>query len=267
MILYKLLAGCCEVYSHFVKDIYSFLGRRKCYICGKNFYKYLSVYNDAWYRNQLESNGINFNFTDMTANIKEYRCPYCGSIDRTRLIMIYINKHYRVKKNVRLLYFAPTWSGVKFLRKKMKNIEVDTADLYEDKVDYHFDIQNMGEIEDNTYDLIICSHVLEHVEDDRTALKELYRVLKKGGEALILVPLDLKRVWFDEEMGLSEQENWKRFGQKDHVRRYTHKEIIKRIKESGFKCKIYTRKDVDERLVKENAFTNNIRIYRAKKEI
>lgn len=267
MALNKLCAGLCKVYSDFDEDIYSFLGRRKCYICGKNFYKYLPVYHDRWYREQLESYGINFNFAEMTYNKKEYRCPYCGAIDRTRFIMIYINKHYRAKKNVRLLYFAPVWSGVDFLRRKMKNIEVDTADLYEDMVDYHFDIQNMGDIEDNTYDLIICSHVLEHVEDDSAALKELYRVLKKGGEALILVPLDLKRVWFDEEMGLSEQENWKRFGQGDHVRRYTHEEIIKRIKATGFKCQMYTRKDVDDRLVKENAFMKNIRIYRAKKEI
>ena len=265
MTLYKLLAGCCKAYSDFDEDLHHFLGRRRCYICGKNFYKYMSVYNDAWYRDQMAKNGINFNFTEMTYNKMEDRCPYCHAIDRTRFIMIYIQKNYRAKRNVKMLYFAPEWSGVDFLQRKMKNIEVDTDDLYEDMADYHFDIQNLEEIEDETYDLILCSHVLEHVEDDKAALKELHRVLKEGGEALILVPLDLKRVWFDEEMGLSEHENWERFGQGDHVRRYTHKEIVKRIKQAGFKCDMITIKDVEERLIKENAFMKNIRIYRAKK--
>lgn len=265
MILYKALAGCCRVYSEIIKDLCDFFGRRKCYICGKSFFKYMPVYNDVWYRDQLEENGINFNFAEGTYNRKEYRCPYCGAIDRTRFLMLYIQKKYRAKKNMKLLYFAPVWSSVDFLRNKMKNIEVDTADLYEDMVDYRLDIQNMEGIEDASYNLIICSHVLEHVENDRAALKEMYRVLKDGGEALILVPLDLKRVWFDEEMGLTPHENWKRFGQGDHVRRYTHKEIVKRIKEAGFQCKMFTRNDVDARLVKENAFIKNIRIYRAKK--
>lgn len=266
MIRYKALAEFCRVYSEIVKDFYGFLGRRKCYICGKNFFKYLPIYNDAWYRDQLKENGINFHFTDATYNRNEYRCPYCGAIDRTRFLMLYIHKNYRIKRNIKLLYFAPVWGGLDFLRKKMKNIKVHTADLYEDKVDYQLDIQNLEGIDDAAYDLIICSHVLEHVDHDKAALKELYRVLKYGGEALILVPLDLKRGWFDEELGLSPHENWKRFGQGDHVRRYTHVEIIKRIREAGFQCKMFTRSDVEERLVKENAFMKNIRIYRAKKE-
>lgn len=266
MIRYKALAEFCRVYSEIVKDFYDFLGRRKCYLCGKNFFKYLPIYNDAWYRDQLKENGINVHFTDRTYNRNEYRCPYCGAIDRTRFLMLYIQKNYRVKRYVKLLYFAPVWSGVDFLKKKMKNVEVDTADLYEDSVDYRLDIQNMESIAGETYDLIICSHVLEHVNHDKAALKELYRILKWGGEALILVPLDVKRAWFDEEPGLSPHENWKRFGQGDHVRRYTHKEMINRIKEAGFQCKVFTRNDVDPQLVKENAFMKNIRIYRAKKE-
>lgn len=265
MTMYKLIAEFSRFYADMIIDLQNALLRRKCYICGKNFFRYLPIYNDEWYRKQLETDGINFNFREGTYNRKEYRCPYCGAIDRTRFLMLYIQKKYRTKKNLKLLYFAPEWSGVDFLRRKMKNIEVDTADLYEDMVDYRLDIQNMEEVEDAAYDLIICSHVLEHVDDDKAALNEMYRVLKKGGEALILVPLDLKRVWFDEDTGLSPHENWKRFGQGDHVRRYTHKEILKRIEGAGFRCRMFTRNDVDERLVKENAFMKNIRIYRAKK--
>lgn len=256
----------CKISSYFIKRRNQFLGRRTCYICGKSFFKYLPVYYDLWFQKQIQDYGINFNFSDMTYNKKEYRCPFCGAIDRTRFIMTYIHKKYRSKKNVTLLYFAPECSGTEYLRKKMKNIKVDTNDLYAGMVDYQLDIQNLEGIKDAAYDVVICSHVLEHVEDDKVALKELYRVLKKGGEALILVPLDLRRILFDEKTGLSEYENWKRFGQKDHVRRYTENIIIKRIEDAGFSCRKFTRNDIDSILVNENAFIHNLRIYIAKKE-
>lgn len=79
------------------------------------------------------------------------------------------------------------------------------------------------------------------------------------------MPLDLKKVWFDEENGLSEFENWKRFGQTDHVRRYTHDELIKRITEAGFQCRVYTNAEVGKKAVVQNAFNKNIRIYVAEK--
>lgn len=263
--LYKL---CCEIIVKFVKRRNHFLGRRKCYICGRTFFSYLPVYGDSWYQEQVKNHGINFHFRDGTYNRWEYRCPYCDSIDRTRFIMAYIHKRFRNKSNMKVLYFAPPPSGVYYLKTKMHNFSVDTNDLYLDdkNIDFHYDIQNMQGINDNTYDVIICSHVLEHVADDRLALKELYRVVKKGGRVLILVPLDLKRVWFDEENGLSESENWKRFGQTDHVRRYTNDEMIKRIQEAGFRCSIVTRSDVSKEIVRQNAFHKNLRIYLAEKE-
>ncbi len=166
-----------------------------------------------------------------------------------------------------MLYFAPPSSGVWYLRTKEHNLSVDTNDLYlyNRNIKFHYDIQNMQGINDNTYDVIICSHILEHVADDRRALKELYRVVKEKGIVLILVPLDLKKAWLDEENGLSESENWKRFGQTDHVRRYTNDEIIKRIKEAGFRCSVITRDDISKEIVRQNAFHKNIRIYLAEK--
>ncbi len=264
---FKLYKACCDVLLKFIKGRNRFLGRRECYICNRTFFSYLPVYGDSWYQTQVRMQGINFNFCDRTYNRWEYRCPYCDSIDRTRFIMACIHKKLRNKCDMKVLYFAPPPSGIRYLRTKMRNFSVDTNDLYMNNknIKYHYDIQDMQGINDNTYDLIICSHVLEHVADDRLALKELYRVVKEKGMVFILVPLDLKRVWFDEENGRSEFENWKRFGQIDHVRRYTNDEIIRRIEEAGFRCSVITRNDISKKIVRQNAFHRNIRIYLAEK--
>lgn len=265
---YKFYKLCSDTVVKFIKRRNRFLGRRKCYICGRTFFSYLPVYGDSWYQEQIKNQGINFNFCDHTYNKWEYRCPYCDSIDRTRFIMAYLHKELRNKSNLKVLYFAPTPSGIYYLKTKMHNFSVDTNDLYLNNrnINFHYDIQNMQGIDDSTYDIIICSHVLEHVADDRLALKELYRVVKEGGRVLILVPLDLKKAWFDEKNGLSESENWKRFGQTDHVRRYTNNELIKRVEAVGFRCSMVTRSDLSIEIVRQNAFHKNIRIYLAKKE-
>ncbi len=263
----NLVARTGEIYTDIITNINLLSERRKCFICKRTFFTYLPVFSEDWYLRQLIQYGVNFNFRDMTFNRWEYRCPYCGSIDRTRLIMLYVRRHYRREHNLKVLYFAPAPGGVKFLKERLKYAKVDSNDLYKSGVDYHLDIQNMQEIPDNSYDLVICSHVLEHVADDISALKELYRVTKYGGEVLILVPLDTKRVWFDEANGLSKEMNWKRFGQVDHVRRYTDSELKKRIQNAGFYCELFTGNDVDDKVRSQNAFNKYIRIYIAKKEV
>lgn len=262
----KLVADTGKIYFDMIKLLDTLSNRRKCFICKRTFFSYLPVFGDDWYIKQMKQYGINVKFKDMTYNRWEYRCPYCGSIDRTRLIMMYIRRYYQGKRNLKVLYFAPTSGGIQFLKGQMSQLQVDSCDLYKDNVDYNLDIQDMRGIPENTYDLIICSHVLEHVADDRKALKELYRITKAGGETLILVPQDLKRIWFDEENGLSMAENWKRFGQADHVRRYTDKEMKNRIGTAGFACRIFTCDNISKENRVQNAINKNIRIYIARKE-
>ena len=261
----KMIADIGKSYFNIIKLLDTLSSRRKCFICKRTFFSYLPVFGDDWYMKQKKQFGINLKFKDMTYNRWEYRCPYCGSIDRTRLVMMYIRRYYQGRRNLRILYFAPASGGIQFLRERMK-MQVDSNDLYRDDVDYHLDIQDLQGIAANTYDLVICSHVLEHVADDRKALKELYRVTKAGGEALLLVPQDLKRVWFDEESGLSAEENWKRFGQEDHVRRYTDEALKDRIRAAGFVCRIFAGDNISKKNREQNAINKNIRIYIARKE-
>lgn len=135
------------------------------------------------------------------------------------------------------------------------------------EVDYKVDIQNMPGIEDEKYDLFICSHVLEHVEDDKKALNELYRILKKDGVGIILVPIDLEQDTIDEEWGLPEEENWRRFGQGDHVRKYSKKGFVERLEEAGFHVSQLGQKYFGKKAFKENALNKEAVLYLLDKRV
>ena len=168
-----------------------------------------------------------------TLNEEEYLCPECGCSDRDRLIISYLEK-INVKtasEGLSLLQIAPAGSIDNYLKIWCPNLKYHTTDLYMDDVTFKSDIQNMKEVADGSYDVIICSHVLEHVQDDRQALKELKRVLKDDGQIVFLVPIDLDATEIDEEWGCSEEENWRRFGQGDHCRAYSKQGLVDRLEE------------------------------------
>ena len=90
-------------------------------------------------------------------------------------------------------------------------------------------------IKDNTYDFILCNHVLEHVLDDKKAMSELYRVLKKGGTGIFQVPIDMNRKkTFQDDSITDKLERNKIFGQYDHVRVYG-KDYFNKLENTGFK--------------------------------
>jgi SAM-dependent methyltransferase len=93
----------------------------------------------------------------------------------------------------------------------------------------------MHSIPPETYDFFICSHVLEHVTDDKKALSELFRVLKTGGSGILMVPINLRIDKIEEDPNVEDiGERWRRFGQDDHIRLYSKKGFVERVKEAGF---------------------------------
>lgn len=132
-------------------------------------------------------------------------------------------------------------------------------------VTFQVDLQDMNMIPDNSYSMWIFSHVLEHVPDDRKALRELHRILKPNGIELLLVPLDLNMLEKDEEIGCSEEENWRRFGQGDHVRKYAKQDVMKRITESGFSLKCLGKEYFGEQLFKKNGLSDTATLYVVRK--
>jgi SAM-dependent methyltransferase len=117
-------------------------------------------------------------------------CPKCNSFDRERLIYLYLCRRTDfLRRPVRLFHVSPEEQLEIFLRSQ-PNITYFSADLGPSRVDLRLDVTRMPLL-DASIDLIICSHVLEHVPDDRRAISEMFRVLKPGGSAILQVPISL----------------------------------------------------------------------------
>lgn len=202
----------------------------KCPCCG-NKVKYLPL--DSYYQEMKEKYGVSRESNPETLNKDRYFCPDCYSSDRDRMIVSFLKTIglTEAPEGTRVLQIAPAEVIDKWIRIWCPNVICDTTDLFMGGVTFKADIQNMYNVPDRTYDVIICSHVLEHVQDDRKALSELHRILKDDGEIIFLVPVDLNCKEMDEEWGLSEEENWKRFGQGDHCRLYSKAGLIERLEE------------------------------------
>ncbi len=168
-------------------------------------------------------------------------CPQCGSSDRERLVYLYLKDYFlpkQKKEHIKCLHIAPE-RQLSFFLSRQTNIEYNASDkraegyYYPDNVQ-DIDIMSMPEIPDNTYDLVICNHVLEHVPNDITAMKELRRIIKYKGTAILQVPYALKlQKTIDNPTITTPEARFKAYGQNDHVRLYGM-DYPKRLKEAGF---------------------------------
>ncbi|MEC7265648.1 MAG: methyltransferase domain-containing protein, partial [Bacteroidota bacterium] len=132
----------------------------------------------------------------------------------------------------KLLHFAPEQAFYKRF-KKLKNLGYTTTDLNSPLADVKADICNLP-FEDDSFDVILCNHVLEHIPDDTKAMQELYRVLKPGGWGVFQIPQDLKREkTFEDDSIIDKKERAKIFGQYDHVRIYG-RDYFDKLRSIGF---------------------------------
>jgi SAM-dependent methyltransferase len=130
----------------------------------------------------------------------------------------------------KVLHIAPEAVFEKLFKTKLGQGYL-TADLFDPKAMVRMDITNI-QYPDKSFDVIYCSHVLEHVPDDRLAMRELLRVLKDDGWAILLVPI-VTDVTFEDPSITDPLEREKIFGQADHVRNYGN-DYKQRLRESGF---------------------------------
>jgi SAM-dependent methyltransferase len=162
-------------------------------------------------------------------------CPHCLALERHRLIWLYLlEKTDFFKKENHLLHIAPEACFIPYF-KKNPFIKYTTADLESPLADIMMDIQAMP-FEDNTFDTLLCNHVLEHIPDDRKAMQEILRVLKPNGWAILQVPFmktNLEQTYEDFTI-TAPSERLKAFGQEDHVRMYG-KDYPQRLESSGFR--------------------------------
>ena len=176
---------------------------------------------------------------------KNCTCPRCYAKDRDRLIHLYLEKKTTVlTKPHRVLHIAPE-AWLKELFQSLPHIhytngvkDAESMGYYYDRRTRDIDITDL-EMKDAFYDLIVCNHVLEHITDDIKAMKEIYRVLKPGGWAILQVPYSaILENTFEDETIITKADRTKFFGQFDHVRIYG-KDYVNRLEFVGFKVELF----------------------------
>ncbi|WP_424494952.1 class I SAM-dependent methyltransferase [Salinimicrobium sp. GXAS 041] len=160
--------------------------------------------------------------------------PSTLSLERHRLLWLYLKQETAFfKEPLKVLHFAPEQAFYKRFR-KLKNLDYTTTDLHSPLADVKADICNLP-FKDSTYDFILCNHVLEHIPDDEKAMREIYRVVKPGGTAILQIPQDLSRKHtFEDDSITDPKERARIFGQYDHVRIYG-RDFFDKLRKMGFR--------------------------------
>ncbi len=162
-------------------------------------------------------------------------CPRCGSLGRNRRLFDVLQKGY-LKKNNRVLDFSPSRNLYRVL-KENENIKYISTDFSGEFLsDHHYDITKI-DLPDQSIDLIICYHILEHIDNDGRAMTELHRILRIGGTCLIQTPFKDGDIYEDPLIQTS-SERLKHFGQTDHVRIYSVNGLRNRLLSAGFQVDV-----------------------------
>jgi len=164
----------------------------------------------------------------------------------SKILLRNYSKDAETSSALRVLHMAPEQCFLSLFRKQ-KNLEYITADLYSPIADVKADICNLP-FDDNSFDVIFCNHVLEHISDDTKAMQELYRVLKPNGMGIFQIPQDLSRaITFEDNSITNKKERARVFGQYDHVRVYG-RDYFDKLRSIGFKVDevAYTQKIAPE---------------------
>lgn len=170
------------------------------------------------------------------------RCPGCDAVERDRLTFCFLREQTDLfdGRPKQFLHIAPETRLAPLFRRAAGDAGYLSGDLFDPRAMEKMDITDIRH-PDESFDVIYCSHVLEHVPDDRRAMREFHRVLKADGWAILNVPITAEQT--DEDPTITDpQERYRRFGQDDHVRRYGP-DYVDRLREAGFRVEVV---NVDE---------------------
>lgn len=210
---------------------------------------------------------VHFGHGEMTA-LESYSCSRCGASDRERIYAYWLQNFYAQQQRhhaITTIHFAPENGLSAYLKSSGFFSNYQTADIMMDNVDHKADLMHLP-FPDASYDFFICSHVLEHVDDDIASIAELFRITKKGGSGILMAPIvvGLKKTIEDPTI-TDEGERWRLFGQNDHVRLYSHDDYVSRIEASGFKLQQLDRDFFGDALFKELGLKDTTILYIASK--
>jgi len=206
-----------------------------CPYCKNSFRKFLpGVFNfPVLYEKQVVGGGYRENLI----------CPRCYSKDRDRLFYLFLKDKTTIFKEEQKIFHVAPEGCLRTLLTSLPNIECTAGVKYLEG--YYYDrMTNLVDItelpyEDDFFDAVICSHVLEHIPDDKKAIKEVFRVLKPGGFAILHVPISkILQITFEDSSIDSPEEREIAFGQFDHVRIYGQ-DFKTRVENVGFTLRLF----------------------------
>ena len=215
--------------------------KKECYVCNKKFQGFLKhrggfKYVSSW---QKKLNLVG-------SDIDNFWCMYCKSTDRERHLFMYFDKLeiWSKMEGADILHFAPERNLSKKINKCSPNQYVK-GDLYPKENEIQkIDLTNVP-YSANSFDLLICNHVLEHVPDYMKAMKEIFRVLRPGGEAILQTPFSKLLHNNFEDKGINTDElRLLYYGQEDHVRHFSERQFFRNMIDVGFDLKISKHKDL-----------------------
>ena len=208
----------------------------ECPVCSARLNRFKPIYK-SFPRKLREMGFVHPLESFETLNLAAYSCPSCDASDRERLYALYLRERLAALdpgRRYRFIDFAPSLALSRLLR-TMACLEYRTADYFRPNVDDHVDISNMPLYTDNSVDMFLCSHILEHVPDDRAAMRELFRILKPGGFGIVMVPLIVGVTATHEDPAINTPaQRWRYYAQDDHLRLYGTQDLVARLSTAGF---------------------------------
>lgn len=218
-----------------VARVFAILGSAKlCYACNKRVGRFLP-YRGGWKDVPPLIKALDV----IGSDVENFSCPRCGAHDRERHLLMYFDRAGIWKRlaGAHVLHFAPE----RILAARIANAKPERyvkADLFPAAADIAREDLTRLSFRDCTFGVVIANHVLEHVADDRAAMKEIFRVLEPGGLAVLQTPYSDKLMsTFEDESIRDEEGRLQAFGQEDHVRLYG-KDLFSRLESVGFVSKV-----------------------------
>jgi predicted SAM-dependent methyltransferase len=208
----------------------------ECPVCGTRLKLFKPIYK-SFPRKLREMGFVHPLESFETLNLAAYSCPACDASDRERLYALYLKQRLATldpARRYRFIDFAPSLALSRLLR-TLTNLEYRTADYFRPNVDDQVDISNMPLYADNSVDMFLCSHILEHVPNDRAAMRELHRILKPGGFGIVMVPLIVGVTKTHDDPAINTPgQRWKYYAQDDHLRLYGTQDFVDQLSAAGF---------------------------------
>jgi predicted SAM-dependent methyltransferase len=209
----------------------------------------LSTYRDIrYYYRKIKFKGTNFFCNVCKSYLSKFLnygpkehfnfiCPVCNSFGRHRMMAIVLLENLPMNQdNIKLLHFAPELGIKVYLKKRFPKINYSSSDYENSESDLNLDLLDI-DLQNNSINYIILSHVLEHVEDDTKALNELKRVLIQGGKLFLQVPLSKNSNTNREKLKL-DKDRLLNYGQSDHLRLYGKEDLYNQLVKLGFEVNI-----------------------------